>query len=204
MSGLVPPASNRALVGGGALLIAATTAAEVVTAPYGEAVAAYNLNPAVHVVKVLAVLAFAGGLIGLVRAERDRLGRWGSGAAVILAVATAVATVPYSVVEATLPGDLPIPVANQRLDAMHAGQPWIGASASIALPVILVSIVVLAGVVLRRRAAPRWVPVVSLASIPVAVALLVLGQAYGLPLPHPPTWLYLSLAGYAWTGRPPG
>src|SRR5687767_6983280 len=96
----------RLLFGCGALTIAATTAAEVITAPYSIAVTAYALNPAVHLVKVLGLLAFAIGLVALAGADRPRLGRWGFGAAVVLAVATILGAMPYSFVEATLPGDV--------------------------------------------------------------------------------------------------
>jgi hypothetical protein len=49
--------------------------------------------------------------------------------------------------------------------------------------------------VLRRRALPRWAPVVSLLAIPVAVLAGVAGDA-GLPVPHPPAWLFLGLSAY--------
>ena len=38
-------------------MIAGTTAAEVLTAPYSDAVIAYPLNPALHLVKVLGIFA---------------------------------------------------------------------------------------------------------------------------------------------------
>jgi len=103
--------------------------------------------------------------------------------------------VPYSVAEATLDPGLSPQAADARLTAIHEAHPWIGVVASVALPVILVGIVVLAVVVLRHRLLPAWAPVVSLAAIPVAVLAGVLGDA-GWAVPHPPAWLFLGLAAY--------
>jgi hypothetical protein len=116
-------------------------------------------------------------------------------AAGTLAVATAVGAVPYSVVEAMLdPGLAPV-AADARLGQVHAEQPWIGTAASIALPVTVLAVVVLAVAVLRQRTLPAWAPVASLVGIPVAVLAGVLGDA-GWVLPHPPAWLFLGLAAY--------
>ena len=60
---------------------------------------------------------------------------------------------------------------------------------------LVLALVVLAVVVLGRRLLPRWAPLASLASIPVAVLAGVLNEA-GWPLPHPPAWLFLGLAAY--------
>ncbi len=55
--------SPRFLIAAGAIGIAATTAAEVLTAPYSAHVVAYPLNPAVHLLKVVAILVFAAGML---------------------------------------------------------------------------------------------------------------------------------------------
>jgi hypothetical protein len=186
------------LLGGGALAVALTTAMEVVTAPYSPAVSAYWLNPAVHVLKVIAVLVVAAGLVGLATVGPGggrRLGRVGSAAAVVLALATVAGAGPYSVVEARLDGGLTPAAADRELEVVYDAEPWISALAMVALPLVLLGLVALAVAVLRSRALPRWAPVVSLLSLPVAVLAGVLGEA-GLPVPHPPAWLFLGLAAY--------
>lgn len=183
------------LLTGGALGIAITTALEVATAPYSSAVSAYELNGPVHLVKVAAVLALVVGLMGFRARLRDRLGRVGAAAAATLAVAMPLGAVPYSIAEATLDPSLPPATANEQLDALYATHTWIGTLAMVALPLILLSIVVLGVVVLRRHAVPAWSAVVSLAAIPVGVAAGVLAEA-GLLLPHPPAWIFLGLAAY--------
>jgi hypothetical protein len=205
MSKLTRVPTARLLLGGGALMIAGTTAAEVLTAPYSDAVIAYPLNPALHLVKVLGIFAFATGLIVLARAEQHLLGRWGLGAAVLLAVATVAGATPYSVIETTLPTNVTATVAEGQLEAIYADQPWIGIVAAVAAPLIVLSIGALGVVALRRRIGPRWVPVLSLASIPLAVGLAAIGENTGLAIPHPPTWIFLGLSGYALAlGRPEG
>ena len=197
MSKLIRVPTARLLLGGGALTIAGMTAAEVLTAPYSDAVLAYPLNPAVHLVKVIGIFAFATGLIVLARAERHLLGPWGLGATALLAVATVAGATPYSVIEATLPTNVTATVADRQLETIYVDQPWIGIVASLAMPLIVLSIGVLGVIALRRRIGPRWVPVLSLASIPLAVSLAAVGENTGLAVPHPPTWLFLGLSGYA-------
>jgi hypothetical protein len=189
------PRSTAVLIGAGALGIAATTALEVVTAPYGEAVSAYPLNGAVHVLKVVAALAFAAGLVAWLRQLRAQGERVAPIAAGVLAAGTLAAVVPYSLVEAFLDPGLEPAAANDRLDAIHADQPWIGGVASAALPLIVLSVLTLAVVALRHRLVPAWAPIASLAAVPVAVLAGVAGEA-GWPVPHPPTWLLLGLACY--------
>jgi len=186
----------RFLIGSGAIGIAATTAAEVLTAPYSAHVAAYALNPAVHLLKVVAILVFAAGMFTFVARNRRALGRVGSVAAGALGIATLAAALPYSVVEGTLDGSLAPAAANAELDAAYAAQPWIGDVAGMMLPVVLLSIVAFSVVALRRRFFAAWAPIVSLAAIPVAIAAAVLAEATGLPLPHPPAWLFLGIAAY--------
>jgi hypothetical protein len=182
------------LVTAGAIGVAATTALELLTSPYSPAVRAYALNGAVHLTKVAAVLVLTTGLLLLASRLRPRLGRVGPGAmgAVALAVLGAV---PYSLAEATLDSDLSPTAANDRLDAIYADHFWIAGAGMVALPVILVGIVTLAVAVLRRRALPAWAPILSLLAIPVAVLAGVAGEA-DLPIPHPPTWLFLGLSAY--------
>ena len=194
------PAVDRAmrlpalLVAAGALGVAATTALEVLTAPYSPAVRAFPLNGAVHVAKVAAVLVFTAGLLLLATLVRPRLGRIGAGAMRAVAVA-ALGAVPYSLAEATLDGGLPPAVASDRLDAIYADHFWIAAAGMVALPVILLGLVTLGVVALRRHAFPSSAPVLSLLAVPVAVLAGVAGDA-GLPVPHPPTWLFLGLSAY--------
>jgi hypothetical protein len=195
----LPSRTVALLLSGGALGVALTTAMEVVTAPYSPAVSAYWLNPTVHVLKVVAVLVVAAGLIGLAATSgaggQRRLGRVGSAAAVVLALATVAGAGPYSVVEARLDGGLTPAAADRELEVVYDAEPWISALAMVALPLVLLGLVALAVAVLRSRALPRWAPVVSLLSLPVAVLAGVLGEA-GLPVPHPPAWLFLGLAAY--------
>jgi hypothetical protein len=99
------------------------------------------------------------------------------------------------VAEATVDGGLTPAAADARLESLYAEQPWLITASSVALPVLLLALVVLAVVVLRRRLLPRWAPLASLASIPVAVLAGVLTEA-GWPVPHPPAWLFLGLAAY--------
>jgi hypothetical protein len=190
-----PTRATAVLVGAGALGVAFTTALEVVTAPYSPAVAAYGLNPAVHVVKVVAAAVV---VVGLVRfaAELGRSGtRVGALAAGLLALATVLGAVPYSVAEATLDADLSPAAAAARLEAIYAGHGWIAVLASIAIPLVLVGIVALAVVALRRRLVAPWAPVAGLVAIPLAVLAGVLGEA-GMAVPHPPAWLFLGIAAF--------
>lgn len=183
-----------ALATAGALGVAGTTALEVLTSPYSPWVRAYALNGALHVGKVFAVLVLTAGVLLLARRLRPLLGRIGAAAMGALGFA-ALGAVPYSLAEATLDGDLPPAVADDRLDAIYAEHFWIAAAGMVALPVILVGIVALAVVALRRRALPAWAPVVSLLTIPLALLAGVAGDA-GLPVPHPPAWLFLGLSAY--------
>jgi hypothetical protein len=182
------------LVTVGALGVAATTALEVLTSPYSPAVAAYPLNGFVHLAKVAALLSVTVGLLLLASRLRPRLGRVGTGAMGAVGVA-ALGAVPYSLAEATLDGGLPPAAANDRLDAIYADHVWIAGAGMVALPLILLGIVTLGVVVLRRRALPAWAPIASLLAVPAAVLAGVAGDA-GLPVPHPPTWLFLGLSAY--------
>lgn len=192
----VPHRLAAALVVGGALGVAVTTALEVVTAPYSSAVSLYPLNGAVHLGKVAAVLAFTAGLLGLVEHWGNRLGRVGSVAGLALAVAALAGAVPYSIIEASLDPDLTPAAASSRLDAIYADQVWVGILASVAMPIILLSVLTLAAVVLRRRLLPAWAPVGSLAMVLLGIAVVVLSESTGVALPHPPAWIFLGLAGY--------
>lgn len=189
------------LVAAGALGIALTTAAEVLTAPYSSHVVLFGLNPAVHAVKVVAALVFVAGMLALAHRYRAALGRVGVGAAVALAAGTTLGAVPYSVAEATLDPNLTPAEAAAWLDAAYEKQlAWIGYLASAGMLLILVGLVALAVVVLRRRLLPRWRPVLSLSSIPLAVFAGVLGGTTDLPVPHPPAWVFLGL-GIAYAGQ---
>jgi hypothetical protein len=194
---------SAALATAGALGVAGTTALEVLTSPYSPSVQAYALNGAVHVAKVVVLLVFTVGLLLLARRLRSRLGRIGAGAMGAVALA-ALGAVPYSLAEATLDGSLSPAAADDRLDAIYADHFWIAAAGMVALPVILLGIITLAVVALQRRAFPSWAPVLSLLAIPLAVLAGVAGDA-GLPVPHPPAWLFLGLSAYGIALlRPPG
>lgn len=182
------------LVAAGALGIAFTTAAEVLTAPYSAHVVLFELNPAVHAAKILAAVVFVAGMLALAVRHRAALGRVGVGAAVALAAATTVGAIPYSVAETTLSPSLTPAEAAVWLDAAYEAQlAWITHLAIAGMLPLLVGLVTLAAVVLRRRMLPPWRPVLSLASIPVAVLAGVLGESAGLPVPHPPAWVFLCL-----------
>ena len=184
------------LIALGGLGIAVTTALEVVTAPYSAHVVVYPLNGAMHLLKVLAIAAFAGGVAGLVLGWRGRLGTVGSVAAGTLAVGTVVGAIPYSLAEASLDPSLTPSRANAQLEAIYAAQPWIGELSGFALPVIVLGIVPLGIVTLRRRLFPAWAPIASLATIPAAIIAVIGAEALGLPLPHPPAWIFLGLSAY--------
>lgn len=188
------------LIAGGALGIALTTALEVLTAPYSAHVVAYPLNGAVHLVKVLAIAAFMGGMAGYLARFRDRLGVIGSIAAGSLAIGTFLGALPYNLAEASLDPSITPAAANAQLEAIYVAQPWIGDVASAMLPVTLLAIVVFGIVALRRRLFSAWAPAISLAMIPAAVAVSFLIEASGLPLPHAPAWLFLGLAAYGPAG----
>ena len=190
---LVP--SPAVLVTTGALGVALTTALEVITAPYSPAVSAYQLNGAVHAVKVLAVIAFVAGVAAVAAGLLRRDERIAAGAAAVIGLSTLLGALPYSIVETFLDPGLEPAAAEARLDETYAEHGWIVAPASVAVPLLLLALVVLGVVVLRRRLLPRWAPVVSLASIPVAVLSVVLGEA-GWAVPHPPAWIFLGLVGY--------
>lgn len=188
------------LIAGGALGIALTTALEVITAPYSAHVIAYPLNGAVHLVKVLAIAAFVAGMAGYLVGFRARIGVIGAIAGAALAVATVVGGLPYNLAEVSLDPALTPAAANERLDAIYTAHPWIGEVAGAMVPVLLLAIIVFATVALRRSLFPAWAPAVSLGMIPVAIGAAILGEAAGLPLPHPPAWLFLGLASYGVAG----
>lgn len=192
------------LVAAGALGVAVTTAAEVVTSPYSAHVAAFGLNPAVHVVKVLAAVVFVVGMLSLATVHRGTLGRAGAAAAVALAVGTSFGAIPYSVVETTLDPSMGPAEAATWLDSAYAQElAWVGYLAAAGLLLVLVGLVTLAVVVLRRRALPWWRPLASLGAIPLGVLAGVLGETTDLPVPHPPAWVFLGLA-VAYAARPGG
>ena len=188
-----------ALITGGALGIALTTALEVLTAPYSAHVVAYPLNGAVHLLKILAVAAFVAGMAGYLLRFRERLGVIGSIAGYALAIGTFLAG-PYNLAEVSLDRSLSVVAADAQLQAIYAAQPWITQVSSVALPAVLLGIVVFGIVALRRGLFPAWAPVFSLVTIPIAFAAAILSFQAGLPVPHPPTWLFLGLAGYGLSG----
>ncbi len=192
----VPRGLTVALFGCGALGVAATTAIEVLTAPYSSSVSLYQLNGVVHMVKVLALVAFLTGLLGVLAHWGDRLGRVGRGAGLAMAVATVMGSVPYTLIESSLDPALTPAAANARLEAIYADHVWVGIIASVAMPIIVLSVLTLAVVVIRRRLLPIWAPVSNLLSIPVAIAVLAVSESTGVELPHPPAWIFLGLAMY--------
>lgn len=182
------------LVAAGALGIAFTTAAEVLTAPYSAHVVLYELNAAVHAVKVVAALVFVAGMLDLAVRCRTALGRPGVGAAAALAAGTTMGAIPYSVVETTLDPSLSPAQADAWLDAAYEAQlAWIGHLATVGMLLLLAGLVTLAVVVLRRRLLPWWRPLLSLAALPLGVLASVLGETTSLPAPHPPAWVFLCL-----------
>ena len=184
------------LIASGGLGIAVTTALEVVTSPYSAHVSAFGLNGPVHLLKVVAIAVFVAGMSGLLLRFRSQLGVVGSLATGTLAIGTVVGALPYSLVEASLdPSGTPAQ-ANVELEALYAAQPWISEASQIAMPILLLAIIVFGVVALRRSLFPAWAPVVSLVTIPLAIGVAILGGAAGLPLPHPPAWIFLGLSGY--------
>ncbi|UOY02228.1 hypothetical protein [Blastococcus sp. PRF04-17] len=190
-----PLRTPAALVTGGALGVAVTTALEVLTAPYGEAVVAYPLNGAVHLVKVAAAAAFVTGMLVLAARLRGRLGRGGVAALAAISLATLLGAVPYSLVEASLDRGLAPAAADARLEEIYAEQAWLPVAAVAGMLLLLVGVVTLAVVALRRRVLPRWAPLASLLAVPVAV-LAGIADGAGLPVPHPPAWVFLGLSAY--------
>ncbi|QZY28923.1 hypothetical protein [Nocardioides coralli] len=171
-----------------------TTAAEVVTAPYGELRTLVELNPAVHVLKLVAVAVFVAGMLSMAARHGQALGRVGFLAAGAVAAGTAAGAGPYSAVEVLIGTDGGAAAVESRLEAAYSGwAAWVPPLAMVGLPLFLLGLVALAGVVLRHRLLPWWRPALSLAAIPVAVLGAMLG-GLGLPVPHPPTWLFLGIA----------
>ena len=189
-----------ALIASGALGMALTTALEVITAPYSAHVVAYPLNGAVHIVKILAVAMFVAGLVGYLVQFRQLVGVAGSMAGAALAVGTVLGALPYNLAEVSLDPGLTPAAANEQLEAIYAAQPWIGEVAGAMLPVVLLAIIVFGIVALRRRLFPVWAPAMSLGMIPVAIGAVILAESAGLPLPHPPAWLFLGVASYGVAG----
>jgi hypothetical protein len=182
------------VVAAGALVIALTTAAEVLTAPYSAHVVLYELNPAVHAIKVIAALVFVAGILAMAARYRATMGRVGVGAAGALAAGTAMGAIPYSVVETTLAPNLDEAQAEARLDAAYEAQlAWIGHLAMAGMLLLLLGMITLAAVVLRRGLLPRWRPLSSLVALPLGVLAGVLGETADLPVPHPPAWIFLCL-----------
>jgi hypothetical protein len=191
----VPVPSPAVLVIAGGVGIAVTTALEAVTAPYSPAVSAYPLNGVVHVAKVLAAVALVVGGMALARSLRRRGERTAAAAAGVVAVATLLGAVPYSVVEALLSPSLTPAAAEAQLEATYERHAWIGTVSSIAIPLVLLGIVTLAVMALRHRLVPAWAPIASLVAVPLAVLAGVLG-GLGWAVPHPPAWLFLGLSAY--------
>lgn len=192
----VPPRVAVALFSGGALGVAITTALEVVTAPYSSAVSLYQLNGVVHMAKVAALIAFVAGLLGVLAHWGDRLRLVGRGAGLALAAATLAGAVPYTFIESSLDPGLTAAAANARLDAIYDDHAWVGILASVAMPIIVLSVLTLAIVVHRRRLLPIWAPVANLLSVPFSIAVMVVSESTGVALPHPPVWIFLGLAMY--------
>lgn len=185
--------SNR-FVAAGALGIALTTAAEVWTAPYSAHVMIFGLNPAVHAVKIVAILVFAVGMLALALSRRQALGRVGVGGAGALAAGATAAALPYSVVETLLSPGLTPAQATAWLDTAYEGDlAWVGYLGMAGMLLTLGGLIALAVVVLGRRLLPRWRPLLSLAALPLGVLAGVLGETTGLPVPHPPAWLFLCI-----------
>ena len=134
--------------------------------------------------------------VGGARPWGDRLGRVGRGAGLALAVATVLGAVPYTFIESSLDPGLTPAAANARLDAIYDGDVWVGILTSVAMPIVVLSVLTLAVVVLRRQLLPIWAPVSNLLSIPVAIAVTVVSESTGVALPHPPVWIFLGLAMY--------
>ncbi|CAA9399404.1 MAG: hypothetical protein AVDCRST_MAG75-2025 [uncultured Propionibacteriaceae bacterium] len=124
---------------------------------------------------------------------RTKLGRVGSTAATVLALATPLGAVPYSLAEASLDPGMSPGAANEQLDTIYATHTWISLLAMVTLPLIVLSIITLGIVVLRRQLVLAWGPVASLCAIPISVAAGALAES-GLPLPHPPAWIFLGRA----------
>ncbi len=179
--------------------IAVSTGLETVTAPYSAHVSAYPLNGAVHLLKVLSIAAFAGGMAGLVLRFHRALGTVGSIAAAALAIGTVVGSLPYTLAEVSLDPSLSPVQASIQLEAIYAGQTWISAASGIALAGIIVAIVALGVAALRRRQFPAWAPLLSLAMVPVGVGSALLADATGWPIPHPPAWVFLGLSAYGFS-----
>ncbi len=197
----IPPRVAAALFGGGAAGVAFTTALEVFTAPYSTAVSLYQLNGVVHMVKVVALVMFVIGLLGVLAHGGYRLGLVGKGAGLALAGATTLGAVPYTVIESSMDPGLTPAAADARLEAIYADHVWVGVLASVAMPIIVLSVVTLAVVVMRRRLLPIWAPLCSLLAIPVAIVAIVISESTGVALPHPPAWIFLGLASYAAAAR---
>jgi hypothetical protein len=151
----------------------------------------------VHALKVLAAVVFVAGLVLWAADLRRSRERVAAGAATVLATATLLGAVPYSVVETLLDPSLSPAAADARLTATYDAAPWIGVVASVALPLVVLGLGVLAVVALRRRLVPAWAPVASLTAVPVAVLAGVLGGV-GWAVPHPPAWIFLGLSAYGW------
>lgn len=98
-------------------------------------------------------------------------------------------------VETRLDSSLTPAEAAVWLDAAYEGHlAWVGYLAMVGMLLVLVGLVTLAVVVLRRRLLPPWRPLLSLAALPLGVLAGVLGETTSLPVPHPPTWVFLCLA----------
>jgi hypothetical protein len=198
---LPTPRTTAALVAGGGLGLFSAISLGLFTTPYSPIVSAYPLNGLLHAGKLVALLAFAGGMLALQAHLAGRLGRPGRVAAVALAVGAVLGAGPHSVVEVLLDPRLSPAVAEARPEALWDAQSWISTLSAVAMVLLLLSIPTLAVSALRQRALPRWAPVVSLLAIPVALwsgALMEEGVAF----PHPPAWIFLGLAAYGFALAP--
>ncbi|HUG13433.1 MAG TPA: hypothetical protein VMM78_00330 [Thermomicrobiales bacterium] len=184
----------------GAVVGAVTTALELLVSPYNPHGTALSFNMPVHVAKYVGLVVLLLGLTAVYLRQHQQVGRLGLLGFLGVFFGLAFAAMPYNVIEFTMDPSLARQDASDYLDRTYDATPAFSILTSIGFLLILAGIVLFAIVTLRARILPRWTGWLSLASIPIGIILMVLGEMlYTGVVPHPPAWLLLGFTGYGYT-----
>lgn len=199
---LISRIGGRFLVAGGATL-ALVTWGELFVGPLvvpGEDVVLEPVPARVlHLVSYLGILLIPMGLAALAVLLRDR-GRAAVVAVTGVGLGFVLGALPHTVLDwsaiPTVFDRLPEQQARELVEGFYR---WIGPVAMLGVLPLAAGAVTLGVLGLRRGVLPRRLAWASLAVLPAAVLLGVLGEMLpDLPVPHPPVAFDLLLVAYGW------